>query len=82
MILIKELIRYIRKELKGLNFGMKSLLIFIAIVMFIGTLLIDYFAFALIVYALCWCFSLEFSFKFVLGLYLIYYFIRNVISNK
>ena len=79
---MKKLIKDIKKELKGCNFGIKALLIFIAIVMFIGTLLIDYFAFALIVYALCWCFSLEFSFKFVLGLYLIYFFIRNVISNK
>ena len=77
-----KLIRDIKKELKGCSFGMKALLIFIAIVMFIGTLLIDYFAFALIVYALCWCFGLAFSFKLVLGLYLIYYFIRNVISNK
>ena len=79
---MKKLIKDIKEELKGCNFGMKALLIFIAIVMFIGTLLIDYFAFALVVYALCWCFSWEFSFKFVLGLYLIYYFIRNVISNK
>lgn len=79
---MKKLIKDIRKELKGLNFGMKALLIFLAILMFIGTLLIDYFAFALVVYALCWCFGLAFNFKFVLGLYLIYYFIRNVISNK
>ena len=54
---MKKLIKDRRKELKGLNFGMKALLIFIAIIMFIGTLLIDFFAFALIVYALCWCFS-------------------------
>ena len=79
---MKKLIKDIKEELKGCNFGMKALLIFIAIVMFIGTLLIDFFAFALIVYALCWCFSLAFDLKFVLGLYLIYYFIRNVISNK
>lgn len=79
---MKKLIKDIKKELKGLNFGMKALLMFIAILMFIGTLLIDYFAFALIIYALCWCFGLAFNFKFVLGLYLIYYFIRNVISNK
>ena len=79
---MKKLIKDIRKELKGCNFGMKALLIFIAIVMFIGTLLIDYLAFALVVYILCWCFSLAFNFKFVLGLYLIYYFIKNVISNK
>ena len=79
---MKKLIKDIKKELKGCNFGMKALLIFIAIVMFIGTLLIDYFAFALVVYALCLCFSLAFNFKFVLGLYLIYFFIRNVISNK
>ena len=79
---MKKLIKDIRKELKGLNFGMKALLIFIAIIMFIGTLLIDYFTFALVLYALCWCFGLAFDLKFVLGLYLIYYFIRNVISNK
>ena len=78
---MKELIKDIRKELKGLNFGMKALLIFLAILMFIGTLLIDYFTFALVVYTLCWCFGLAFNFKFVLGLYLIYYFIRNVISK-
>ena len=79
---MKKLIKDIRKELKGLNFGMKALLIFLAILMSIGTLLIDYFTFALVLYALCWCFGLAFDLKFVLGLYLIYYFIRNVISNK
>ena len=74
---MKELIRDIKKELKGCNFGMKVLLVFIAIVMIVGAILIDYLAFALIVYALCWCFSLEFSFKFVLGLYLVYLFLRR-----
>ena len=75
---MKELIKDIKKELKGCNFGMKVLLVFIVIVMFVGAILIDYLAFALIVYALCWCFSLEFSFKFVLGLYLVYLFIRGI----
>lgn len=75
---MKELIKDIKKELKGCNFGMKVLLVFIAILMFIGTLLIDYFAFALIVYALCWCFSLAFNFKLALGLYLVYLFIRGI----
>ena len=75
---MKELIKDIKKELKGCNFGMKVLLVFIAIVMIVGAILIDYLAFALIVYALCWCFSLEFSFKFVLGLYLVYLFIRGI----
>ena len=79
---MKKLIRDIKEELKGYNFGMKALLIFIVIVMFVGAMLLDYLVCALIVYSICWCFSLAFSFKLALGVYLIYFFIRNVISNK
>ena len=75
---MKELIRDIKKELKGCNFGMKALLIFIAIVMIVGAMLIDYLVSALIVYSICWCFSLAFSFKLALGVYLVYLLIRGI----
>lgn len=75
---MKELIRDIKEELKGCNFGMKALLIFIVIVMFVGAMLIDYLVCALIVYSICWCFSLAFSFKLALGVYLVYLLIRGI----
>lgn len=75
---MKELIKDIKKELKGCNFGMKALLIFIVIVMFVGAILMDYLTCALIVYAICWCFSLAFSFKLALGVYLVYLLIRGI----
>ena len=75
---MKELIRDIKEELKGCNFGMKALLIFIVIVMFVGAILIDYLVCALIVYSICWCFSLAFSFKLALGVYLVYLLIRGI----
>ena len=75
---MKELIKDIKKELKGCNFGMKALLIFIVIVMFVGAMLIDYLVCALIVYSICWCFSLAFNFKLALGVYLVYLLIRGI----
>lgn len=75
---MKELIKDIKKELKGCNFGMKALLIFITIVMIVGAMLIDYLVCALIVYSICWCFSLAFSFKLALGVYLVYLLIRGI----
>ena len=75
---MKELIRDIKEELKGCNFGMKALLIFIVIIMFVGAMLIDYLVCALIVYSICWCFSLAFSFKLALGVYLVYLLIRGI----
>ena len=75
---MKELIKDIKKELKGCNFGMKVLLVFIAIVMIVGAILIDYLVCALIVYSICWCFSLAFSFKLALGVYLVYLLIRGI----
>lgn len=75
---MKELIKDIKKELKGCNFGMKALLIFIVIVMFVGAMLIDYLVCALIVYSICWCFSFTFSFKLALGVYLVYLLIRGI----
>ena len=75
---MKELIKDIKKELKGCNFGMKALLIFIVIVMFVGAILIDFLALSLIVYAICCCFSLEFSFKLAFGVYLVYLLIRGI----
>ena len=78
---MKELIKDIKKELKGCNFGMKVLLIFIVIVMFVGAMLIDYLVCALIVYSICWCFGLAFSFKFALGIYLVYLLIRGCVGK-
>ena len=78
---MKELIKDIKKELKGCSFGMKVLLIFIAIVMFVGTLLIDFLALSLFVYAICWCLGFTFSFKFALGIYLIYLLIRGCVGK-
>ena len=78
---MKKLIKDIRKELKGLNFGMKALLIFIAIVMFVGAILIDYLVCALVVYSICWCFSLAFSFKLALGVYLVYLLVRGCVGK-
>ena len=75
---MKKLIRDIKEELKGCKFGMKALLIFIVIVMFVGAMLIDYLVCALIVYSICWCFSLAFSFKLALGVYLVYLLIRGI----
>lgn len=75
---MKKLIRDIKEELKGYNFGMKALLILVVIVMLLGAMLIDYLVCALIVYAVCWCFSLAFSFKLALGVYLVYLFIRGI----
>ena len=76
-----KLIRDIKKELKGCNFGMKALLISIVIVMFVGAILIDYLVCALVVYSICWCFSLAFSFKFALGVYLVYLLIRGCVGK-
>ena len=59
-----KLIKDIKKELKGYSFGMKALMIFIVIVMFVGAMLIDYLVCALIVYSICWSFSLAFSLVF------------------
>ena len=78
---MKELIKDIKKELKGCSFGMKALLIFLAILMFIGAMLIDYLTCALIVYAICWCFGLAFSFKLALGIYLVYLLIRGCVGK-
>ena len=79
---MKELIKDIKKELKGCNFGMKALLIFIVIVMFVGAILIDYLVCALIVYSICWCFGLAiFSFKLALGVYLVYLLIRGCVGK-
>ena len=78
---MKELIKDIKKELKGCSFGMKALLIFLAILMFIGAMLIDYLTCALIVYAICWCLGFTFSFKFALGIYLIYLLIRGCVGK-
>lgn len=75
---MKKLIRDIKEELKGYNFGMKALLILVVIVMLLGAMLIDYLVCALIVYAVCWCFSLAFSFKLALGVYLVYLLIRGI----
>ena len=75
---MKELIKDIKKELKGCNFGMKVLLIFIVLVMLLGAMLLDYLTCALIVYAICWCFGFMFSFKLALGIYLVYLFIRGI----
>ena len=78
---MKKLIRDIKEELKGYNFGMKALLIFIVIIMFVGAILIDYLVCALIVYAICWCFGLAFSFKLALGVYLVYLLIRGCVGK-
>ena len=78
---MKKLIRDIKEELKGCNFGMKALLIFIVIVMFVGAMLIDYLVCALVVYSICWCFSLTFSFKLALGVYLVYLLIRGCVGK-
>ena len=75
---MKELIKDIKKELKGCNFGMKVLLIFIVIVMFIGAILIDYLALSLVVYAICLCFGFTFSFKLAFGVYLVFQLIRGI----
>ena len=76
---MKELIRDIKKELKGYSFGMKALMILVVMIMFVGAILIDYLACALIVYAICWCFgSTIFSFKLALGVYLVYLLIRGI----
>lgn len=75
---MKELIKDIKEELKGCNFGMKALLIFIVIVMFVGAMLIDYLVCALIVYSICWCFGFMFTFKLALGVYLVYLLIRGI----
>ena len=75
---MKELIKDIKEELKGCNFGMKALLIFIVIVMFVGAMLIDYLVCALIVYSICWCFGLAFSFKLAFGVYLVFQLIRGI----
>ena len=78
---MKKLIRDIKEELKGYNFGMKALLILVVIVMFVGAMLLDYLTCALIVYAICWCLGLAFSFKFALGIYLIYLLIRGCVGK-
>ena len=80
---MKKLIRDIKEELKGYNFGMKALLIFIVILMLVGAMLLDYLVCALIVYSICWCFSLEFmfTFKFALGIYLVYLLIRGCVGK-
>ena len=75
---MKELIKDIKKELKGCSFGMKVLLVFIAIVMIVGAMLIDYLVCALIVYCICWCFGFMFTFKLALGVYLVYLLIRGI----
>ncbi len=75
---MRELIRDIKEELKGCNFGMKALLIFIVIVMFVGAILIDYLALSLIVYAICWCLGFTFSFKLAFGVYLVFQLIRGI----
>ena len=78
---MKKLIRDIKEELKGYNFGMKALLIFIVIVMFVGAMLLDYLVCALIVYAICWCFGFTFTFKFALGVYLVYLLVRGCVGK-
>ena len=78
---MKKLIRDIKEELKGCSFGMKALLISIVIVMLLGAILIDYLVCALIVYAICWCFGLAFSFKLALGVYLVYLLIRGCVGK-
>lgn len=80
---MKELIKDIKKELKGCNFMMKVLLILIVMIMFVGAILIDYLVCALIVYAICWCFSLEFifTFKLALGIYLVYLLLRGCVGR-
>ena len=75
---MKELIKDIKEELKGCNFGMKALLIFIVIVMFVGAMLIDYLVLSLIVYAICWCLGFTFSFKLAFGVYLVFQLIRGI----
>ena len=78
---MKKLIRDIKEELKGYNFGMKALLISIVILMLVGAILIDYLVCALIVYSICWCFGLAFSFKFALGIYLVYLLVRGCVGK-
>ena len=78
---MKKLIRDIKEELKGYNFGMKALLIFIVLVMFVGAILMDYLVCALIVYAICWCFGFMFTFKLALGVYLVYLLIRGCVGK-
>ena len=75
---MKELIKDIKKELQGYSFGMKALMILVVMIMFVGAMLIDYLVCALIVYSICWCFSLAFSFKLALGVYLVYLLIRGI----
>lgn len=75
---MKELIKDIKKELKGCNFGMKALLIFIVIIMFVGAILIDFLVLSLIVYAICWCLGFTFSFKLAFGVYLVFQLIRGI----
>lgn len=75
---MRELIRDIKEELKGCNFGMKALLIFITIVMIVGAILIDFLVLSLIVYAICWCLGFTFSFKLSFGVYLVFQLIRGI----
>ena len=75
---MKELIKDIKEELKGCSFGMTALLVFIVILMFVGTLLIDFLALSLFVYAICWCLGFTFSFKLAFGVYLVFQLIRGI----
>ena len=77
---MKELIRDIKEELKGCNFGMKVLLVFIAIVMIVGAIFFNYLVCALVVYAICWCLEITFSFKLAFGVYLIYLLLKGCVK--
>ena len=80
---MRELIKDIKKELKGCSFGMKALMILVVMIMLVGAILIDYLVCALIVYAICWCFSLEFifTFKLALGIYLVYLLLKGCVGR-
>lgn len=71
----------IKKRLEGYSTFEKMMVLAVAAILLIGVIALSYGTTALLIYGICWCFSLQFSFKLALGVWLLLLAINMLIKK-